>query len=408
MTAAEHRAEGLAWLRQKRPDAAAEAFRAGLELEPEAVGAWLQYGLALLQGQHLDAAEEAFGWALALDPHQPLGHYNLGRLHQARRRRNEAIAAFRETLRLDPGHQPARLALRRLRVAPPPALSPATPPLGELRLRGVDLLAALKLGLVYGLCLAVVPAVGGALLALAAESPDPLALGLIGAVAALAVTCLNALVLALAFNLAVQWRGPVSLRVVAAGPWLVLAEVDPFGLAVAGTQQAGAYALVTLFFELPLLTTLFGLGEALTNAGLNQTAEELFAGLATGRLVQALLVAGGAFFGLASLTAAYNAAARRRGGLRWRHVWSERWAEVAGVHVAGATGVLYRFSLPVVLGLAVVWALLAAQAWPAWAPPVILVGTPVVAGVVLLLAVLIYNAVAPALGGLRWELEPDV
>lgn len=79
--------------------------------------------LAVLSGQRLDDGEAALRRYLAQPapegaPAHGFAHFRLGGIHEARGRKDAAIAAYDEALRLDPTIRPAREARERLGGAP--------------------------------------------------------------------------------------------------------------------------------------------------------------------------------------------------------------------------------------------------------------------------------------------------
>ncbi|MEM7244781.1 MAG: alkaline phosphatase family protein [Acidobacteriota bacterium] len=61
-----------------------------------------------------DEAMKQLEAAIALDPLRPEAHHNLAVLAERRGDRDQAITSYREALRYAPGHEPSRIALRRL------------------------------------------------------------------------------------------------------------------------------------------------------------------------------------------------------------------------------------------------------------------------------------------------------
>ena len=88
-------------------------------------------GLAFYyQGKYVEAFRE-FVEALKRDPTFAAPHFNLGRVYEAQDRFEEAKEQYRQCLQLDPGHQGAKSALRRMgtvAVRPPPEAEPPPPP----------------------------------------------------------------------------------------------------------------------------------------------------------------------------------------------------------------------------------------------------------------------------------------
>ena len=71
----------------------------------------LAKGIAELRAGDLDSAEKIFTLALRQGVKSPLVYHNLGVIAQERGQHEQAVARFRETLRLQPGFGPAHLLL---------------------------------------------------------------------------------------------------------------------------------------------------------------------------------------------------------------------------------------------------------------------------------------------------------
>jgi tetratricopeptide (TPR) repeat protein len=82
--------------------AAAGAFETAIELEPEALLAYVNASLAYAQLNQQEAAEKALKKALAIDPANAAANMNLGLLMAEEKRMPEAEAAFRAALKRDP------------------------------------------------------------------------------------------------------------------------------------------------------------------------------------------------------------------------------------------------------------------------------------------------------------------
>jgi tetratricopeptide (TPR) repeat protein len=81
---------------------AAAAFEAAVELEPEAVPAYVNAAMAYAQLDRKEAAEKALRLALHWQPDSPPAHLNLGMLLAEEERWPEAEAAFRAALKHEP------------------------------------------------------------------------------------------------------------------------------------------------------------------------------------------------------------------------------------------------------------------------------------------------------------------
>src|SRR5262249_61181669 len=74
-------------------------------------GEQLAKGIAALRAGDLDSAEKVFTLALHQGLRSPLVYHNLGVIAQERGQHEQAVARFRETLRLQPEFGPAHLLL---------------------------------------------------------------------------------------------------------------------------------------------------------------------------------------------------------------------------------------------------------------------------------------------------------
>lgn len=143
---------GLVYLELGRPDLAIEELRKAVELDPKLAdahfhlgtayaeaGRWEEavasyrgalalptltihdfvhqnLGLALYHLKRYPEAESSLRFALSLDPQMQAAYYNLGLVLVAERRRNEALAAFRQARQLAPETPFGQAALERLRA----------------------------------------------------------------------------------------------------------------------------------------------------------------------------------------------------------------------------------------------------------------------------------------------------
>ena len=90
--------------RDGRVDEAIAEYREAIRLQPDSVHAWSSLGVLLCEVKHdATAAAEAFRQAIQLDPENGPAHYNLANALQAEGQADEAIAEYREAIRLDPG-----------------------------------------------------------------------------------------------------------------------------------------------------------------------------------------------------------------------------------------------------------------------------------------------------------------
>jgi tetratricopeptide (TPR) repeat protein len=92
---------------------ALEAYRAALEVHPEAAAGWADYGGLLSATGHLEASLEACHRALHLDPNLGAARINLGHALMEQGALGEAEGQFRRVLAREPRCLDARLALSR-------------------------------------------------------------------------------------------------------------------------------------------------------------------------------------------------------------------------------------------------------------------------------------------------------
>ena len=105
---------GVALLEQFRQEDAASAFRAALALAPDLAIARINLAIALLNVPDPAAAEKEAVAAVAARPDSPQAHYVLGLLMRGANRSDEAKAAFRKVLTLDPMDVGAQINLGQL------------------------------------------------------------------------------------------------------------------------------------------------------------------------------------------------------------------------------------------------------------------------------------------------------
>jgi tetratricopeptide (TPR) repeat protein len=136
---------GVAYMNQRRSEAALKNFEQAYALDPNLLAARLNEGIALLDLQRLEAAGQvleeaakqrpnsprawfnlgllhrkldqteqglaAFGRVASLDPNDPDTHYFLGALHQSAKQLDLAIASYRRALEINPYHVSAQFGL---------------------------------------------------------------------------------------------------------------------------------------------------------------------------------------------------------------------------------------------------------------------------------------------------------
>ncbi len=88
-------------------EAAVEAYRQALELNPQAAGALVNLGTICYRQRKFAEAETYYRDAVAADPDYPLAQFNLGNLYDEQNRVGEAFAHYRRALQLNPGYADA-------------------------------------------------------------------------------------------------------------------------------------------------------------------------------------------------------------------------------------------------------------------------------------------------------------
>jgi tetratricopeptide (TPR) repeat protein len=88
-------------------DAAVDAYRKALELNPVAAGALVNLGTICYRQRKFAEAERYYRDAVAADPDYPLAQFNLGNLYDEQGRAGEAFAHYRRALQLSPGYADA-------------------------------------------------------------------------------------------------------------------------------------------------------------------------------------------------------------------------------------------------------------------------------------------------------------
>jgi tetratricopeptide (TPR) repeat protein len=88
-------------------DAAVDAYRKALELNPAAAGALVNLGTICYRQRKLAEAERYYRDAVAADPDYPLAQFNLGNLYDEQGRIGEAFEHYRRALQLNPGYADA-------------------------------------------------------------------------------------------------------------------------------------------------------------------------------------------------------------------------------------------------------------------------------------------------------------
>jgi tetratricopeptide (TPR) repeat protein len=103
--------EGIALLDLQRSEPAEQALVKATERRPNDPRAWFNLGLLRRKNDETEQALAAFGRVAQLDPNDADTHYFLGALHQSTRQFDLAIASFRRALELNPFHVSAQFGL---------------------------------------------------------------------------------------------------------------------------------------------------------------------------------------------------------------------------------------------------------------------------------------------------------
>ncbi len=88
-------------------EAAVDAYRKALELNPEAAGALVNLGTICYRQHKFAEAETYYRDAVAADPEYPLAQFNLGNLYDEQGQVGEAFVHYRRALQLNPGYADA-------------------------------------------------------------------------------------------------------------------------------------------------------------------------------------------------------------------------------------------------------------------------------------------------------------
>ena len=91
-----------------------EQAAARMAAELDSAPGYQQAGFLLFTRAHYAAAEGAFSSAVSIQPDDADGHYYLGQSLRQLGKLDRAEDAYREALRIDPGHGLARNALARI------------------------------------------------------------------------------------------------------------------------------------------------------------------------------------------------------------------------------------------------------------------------------------------------------
>ena len=106
-----HHALGLALIKDRKFEGAAQAFAEAVERDPVAVESWLNRGVALKELGDLKGAEDCYRRALALSRQDPIAHNNLANVVGALGRHDEAAGLYRDAIALDPAYADAKANL---------------------------------------------------------------------------------------------------------------------------------------------------------------------------------------------------------------------------------------------------------------------------------------------------------
>ena len=88
-------------------EAAIDAYRTALELNPQAAGALVNLGTICYRQHKFAEAEKYYRDAVEADPDYPLAQFNLGNLYDEQGRVGEAFEHYRKALRLNPAYADA-------------------------------------------------------------------------------------------------------------------------------------------------------------------------------------------------------------------------------------------------------------------------------------------------------------
>lgn len=92
---------------EENPATLAKAIRAyqrATEVNPRAIGAFINLGTIYYHQGSLNEAEDCYRAALAINPHYALVHFNLGNLHEEKGEWEKARQRYEEAIRLDPDY----------------------------------------------------------------------------------------------------------------------------------------------------------------------------------------------------------------------------------------------------------------------------------------------------------------
>ncbi len=86
------------------PEKAIRAYQKAIEMNPDAVGAFINLGTIYYNLGQLEAAESCYQSALCIDPGYGLVHFNLGNVADERNELQNARQCYEEAIRRDPGY----------------------------------------------------------------------------------------------------------------------------------------------------------------------------------------------------------------------------------------------------------------------------------------------------------------
>ena len=86
------------------PEKAVRAYQKAIELNPQAVGAYINLGTIFYNLGQLDAAESCYRVALSLDPGYGLVHFNLGNVADEKNELPAARKCYEEAIRCEPSY----------------------------------------------------------------------------------------------------------------------------------------------------------------------------------------------------------------------------------------------------------------------------------------------------------------
>ena len=111
--------KGKGFVRLHNYVAAEKAFANAVDADPDtpeylAYRAWAAYRRDAGSRPAVEDARRMLAKVLKEDTHQPMAYYFIGLIHRDQNEFNAALAAFQQSVRFDPGFEPARKALEQV------------------------------------------------------------------------------------------------------------------------------------------------------------------------------------------------------------------------------------------------------------------------------------------------------